>query len=59
MQATLVSLKVAAPNAVAAGPPPGTPEARANAAAVSGLFMGTKPKYMVDLQKSVGNGRWV
>jgi hypothetical protein len=59
MQATLVSLKVAAPNAVAAGPPPGTPEGRANAAAVSGLFMGTKPKYMPDLQKSVGYGRFV
>ena len=59
MQATMISLKVAAPNAVASGPPPGTPEARAAASAVSGLFMGTKPKYMVDLQRGVGYGRTV
>src|SRR6185295_10792895 len=51
MQATLISFKVLAPNAVAAGPPAGTSEARASASAVSGLFMGTKPKYMSDLQR--------
>lgn len=59
VQATLVSLAVAAPNSEAAGSLPGTPDARAAAAAVSGLFMGTKPKYMVDLQRGVGYGRSV
>jgi len=56
LQATLVSFKVLAPNAELAV---GTPEARANTSAVSGLFMGTKPKYMVDLQRGVGYGRSV
>jgi hypothetical protein len=66
MQATLISLKVTPPNAVASGPATGSvgaptsgAAARTTAGAVSGLFMGTKPRYMVDLQKSVGNGRWV
>jgi len=59
MQAPLISLKVEAPNAAAAAAPPGSAAARASASAVSGLFMGTKPKYMVDLQRGVGYGRWV
>lgn len=59
LQATLVSFKVVGPNAASAGPSAGTPDARANASAVSGLFMGTKPKYVVDLQRGVGYGRSV
>ena len=59
LQAALISLKVEAPNAAAVAAPPGSAAARASAGAVSGLFMGTKPKYMVDLQRGVGYGRTV
>jgi len=59
LQAALISLKVEPPNAAAAPAPAGSPAARASAGAVSGLFMGTKPKYMVDLQRGVGYGRTV
>jgi hypothetical protein len=59
LQAALISLKVDAPNVAATSALPGSTAARASAGAVSGLFMGTKPKYMVDLQRGAGYGRFV
>jgi hypothetical protein len=53
MQATLASMRVVASAVVA------VPNASPATRAFSGLFVGTKPRYIVNLNRSVGSGDWV
>jgi hypothetical protein len=54
MQVTLASMRVVMPSAVAA-----TPDASPATRALAGLFVGTKPRYVVNLNRPVGSGDWV
>ncbi len=53
MQATLASMHVVASAVVA------VPNASPATRAFSGLFVGTKPRYVVNLNRAVGSGDWV
>jgi hypothetical protein len=53
MQATLASMRVVASPVVA------VPNASPATRAFSGLFVGTKPRYVVNLNRAVGSGDWV
>ena len=53
MEATLASMRVVASPVVA------VPNASPATRAFSGLFVGTKPRYVVNLNRAVGSGDWV